>query len=168
MLLSANYDQEVFDLAQVFMLTYPFGYPQLYSSYYFKDYNQGPPVDKKLMTLPMLDDNLNCKLPFICEHKRTYVNNLVKFRNNSDKAFFVSNWWTNGRDQLAFSRGNLGFVVINNSNYPLAKRMHTGLKAGSYCNLGDIKNDNCDFKINVDKNGYADIFVESMNALVIQ
>lgn len=168
MLLSANYDNEVFDLAQVFMLTYPFGYPQLYSSYYFKDYNQGPPVDENLMTLPMLDNELNCKAPFICEHKRPYVNALVNFRNKSDKAFYVSNWWINGSDQLAFSRGNLGFVAINNSSYNLNKRLQTGLKPGSYCNVGDIKNTNCKTKVIVDKNGFADIFVESMNALVIQ
>jgi len=168
MLLSANFDQEVFDLAQIFMLTYPFGYPQLYSSYYFKDYNQGPPVDENLKTLPMLDSNLNCKLPFICEHKKSYVNTLVKFRNKTDAAFYVSNWWTNGRDQLAFSRGNLGFVAINNSEYPLMKRLQTGLRPGAYCNLADIKNNQCNNKINVDAYGYADIFVERMNALVIQ
>ncbi|GAB4010648.1 MAG: carbohydrate-binding module family 20 domain-containing protein [Bdellovibrio sp.] len=168
MLLSANYDKEIFDLAQVFMLTYPFGYPQLYSSYKFSNYNQGPPVDAKLMTLPMLDDQANCISPFLCEHKRAYVNNLVKFRNKADKAFYVSNWWTNGSDQLAFSRGDLGFVIINNSNQDINRRFQTGLKGGLYCNIGDIKNPNCTSKIKVDKNGYANIFVESMNALVIQ
>ncbi len=168
MLLSANFEKEIFDLAQVFMLTYPFGYPQLYSSYYFKDFNEGPPVDASLMTLPILDQNFNCKTPFICEHKRSYVNALVKFRNKADKAFLVSNWWTNGSDQLAFSRGNLGFVVINNSNFPIYRKFQTGLKPGLYCNIGDIKNVDCKNKIYVDNFGYADVVVEKMNSLVIQ
>jgi len=168
MLLSANYDQEMFDLAQVFMLTYPFGYPQLYSSYSFTDYDQGPPVDKQLMTLPVLDKNLECIPPFMCEHKRNYVNALVEFRNKSDRAFFVSNWWTNGGDQLAFSRGSYGFVVINNSPFQLKKKFQTGLKAGLYCNLYDVKSEGCNNKIYVDNIGNADIIVEKMSALVIQ
>lgn len=165
MLISAQYENEMFDLAQVFMLTYPFGYPQIYSSYKFQDYNDGPPVDQNLMTLPMLDQNQNCIAPFMCEHKRSYVNNLVKFRNKADKKFIVTNWWTNGSDQLAFSRGNLGFVVINNSNYSINRTFQTGLKAGQYCNL---MNNNCDEKISVDQNGWAKIQLDGMKAIVIQ
>jgi alpha-amylase len=172
MLISAQYDQEVFDLAQIFMLTYPFGYPQLYSSYSFKDYNDGPPVDSNLMTLPILDGDYNCIAPFMCEHKKSYVNNLISFRNNSDKNFFVSNWWTNGRDQLSFSRGNLGFVLINNSSNAINQSFQTGLKAGLYCNLTDLDSKsskgNCSNPIRVDQNGVAKIYLEKMRAVVLQ
>lgn len=165
MLISAQYDQELFDLAQIFMLTYPFGYPQLYSSYKFQNYDDGPPVDANLMTKPMLDNNFNCLAPFLCEHKKTYVNALVNFRNKSDKNFFVSNWWTNGRDQLAFSRGNLGFVLINNSDQSLNQTFQTGLSSGYYCNLIDV---NCSSKIYVNQNGLATIRLDKMQALVLQ
>jgi alpha-amylase len=165
MLISAQYDQEVFDLAQVFMLTYPFGYPQLYSSFKFKNYDDGPPVDSHLMTLPVLDDHFNCLAPFICEHKKSYVNALVNFRNKSDKNFYVSNWWTNGRDQMAYSRGNLGFVLINNSTDNIHQTFQTGLLAGSYCNLMDV---NCSNTIVVNQAGLASINLAKMSALVLQ
>lgn len=172
MLISAQFDADVFDLAQIFMLTYPFGYPQLYSSYSFKDYDDGPPVNVQLMTLPVLNSNQECIAPFMCEHKRSYVNNLIAFRNNADKNFFVTNWWTNGRDQLAFSRGNLGFVLINNSNTSINQSFQTGLRAGLYCNLADIdtksSKTNCSNPIRVDQNGVARIYLEKMRAIVLQ
>ena len=165
MLISAQYDQEIFDLAQVFMLTYPFGYPQLYSSYKFRNYDDGPPVNSNLMTLPMLDENFNCMAPFMCEHKKNYVNALVNFRNKSDKNFYISNWWTNGSDQLAFSRGNLGFVLINNSSDNILQTFQTGLKEGFYCNLIDTT---CTNKIYVNQTGLASINLDKMHAMVLQ
>ena len=164
-LISASYENEMFDLAQIFMLTYPFGYPQLYSSYQFKNYDDGPPVDGNLMTLPMLDKQTKCLAPFLCEHKRNYVNALVNFRNKSDKNFYVSNWWTNGRDQLAFSRGNTGFVLINNSEATINQTFQTGLPAGNYCNLIE---GNCSKTISVNQSGIASINLGRMSALVLQ
>jgi alpha-amylase len=165
MLLSAQYDQEIFDLAQIFMLTYPFGYPQLYSSYHFQDYNDGPPVDQNLMTKPMLNNLFECIAPFMCEHKRSYVNSLVKFRNIADKNFYVQNWWTNGQDILSFSRGNLGFVAINNSDHIVLKDFQTGLPAGFYCNL---LTQNCSQQIHVNQSGIAKIQINKMSAIVLQ
>lgn len=165
MLLSAKYDGVEFDLAQIFMLTYPFGYPQLYSSYKFKNYDEGPPVDSNLFTLPILDKSGTCVGPWICEHKRAYVNNLVKFRNNSDKEFYVKNWWTNGSDLLAFSRGQSGFVAINNSGHVFKKKFQTGLAKGVYCNL--VGSTVCDPFI-VDEYGYSNIVISSKSAVVLQ
>jgi alpha-amylase len=117
------------------------------------------------MTLPVLDDHFNCLAPFICEHKKSYVNALVNFRNKSDKNFYVSNWWTNGRDQMAYSRGNLGFVLINNSTDNIHQTFQTGLLAGSYCNLMDV---NCSNTIVVNQAGLASINLAKMSALVLQ
>ena len=91
--------------------------------------------------------------------------NLVNFRNKSDKKFIVSNWWTNGRDQMAFSRGNLGFVLINNSNQEIYQSFQTGLKSGYYCNLIDTE---CSDKTFVNPNGYAIVHLNKMSAFVIQ
>jgi alpha-amylase len=124
------------------------------------------------MSLPMLDGNFNCLAPFMCEHKRNYVNRLVNFRNKSDKSFYITNWWTNGSDVMAYSRGNLGFVVINNSNNNLNQIFQSGLKAGQYCNLADFDSrsikGNCDSKITVDQYGYARVLLNKLSALVIQ
>jgi alpha-amylase len=117
------------------------------------------------MTLPMLDQQTRCIAPFMCEHKRNYVNALVNFRNKSDKNFYVSNWWTNGRDQLAFSRGNTGFVLINNSEATINQTFQTGLPAGSYCNLIE---EGCSKTISVNQSGNASINLGKMSALVLQ
>lgn len=168
MLLSAQYDGHEFDLAQVFMLTYPFGYPQLYSSYRFSHYDEGPPVDSNLFTLPILDKQLECRMPWLCEHKRMYVNNLVSFRNKSNKEFYITNWWTNGRDQLHFSRGSSGFVAINNSEHRIYKRVQTGLKKGKYCNLyQESSNKKCQL-FSVDEHGFTQLDVLPRSATVLQ
>lgn len=165
MLLSAQYDGIEFDLAQIFMLTYPFGYPQLYSSYKFSHYDEGPPVGSDLFTLPILDKEGKCVGPWLCEHKRSYINNLVKFRNNSDKEFYVKNWWSNNIDQMAFSRGQSGFVAINNSDFPLQKKFQTGLKRGMFCNLVQVSSCESFF---VDENGYSEIYLAPKSAIVLQ
>lgn len=165
MLLSSFMDPEKFNLAQIFMLTYPFGYPQIYSSYKFSNYDDGPPVNESLMTKDILDDQGNCIAPFICEHKFSYVNNLVTFRNKSNDSFFVSNYWSNDHDQLAFGRGSQGFVVLNNSSKKMQRTFKTQMSPGLYCNL--IK-PNCNQKVEVNKNKYIEITLGPYSALVIQ
>ncbi|NJK27418.1 MAG: hypothetical protein HC925_00965 [Coleofasciculaceae cyanobacterium SM2_3_26] len=60
---------------------------------------------------------------------------MVGFRNATQGVQTVSNWWDNGGNQIAFSRGNKGFVVINQENAPLQRTFQTGLPAGEYCNV---------------------------------
>jgi len=47
----------------------------------------------------------------------------------------VSNWWTNGDNQIAFSRGNKAFLAINKAGYNLNEYLQTGLPGGDYCNV---------------------------------
>lgn len=136
-LLSYQEDPLTFRLAQVFLLTWPYGYPQVFSSFKMNTFDQGPPVDKYLFTRPILDKNLNCNADWLCEHRLPEVPDLVRFRNSTDRAFYVSDWWSNGTDQIAFSRGPLGFVVINNSKNTLERELQTSLPQGSYCNLAE-------------------------------
>lgn len=42
--------------------------------------------------------------------------NMVIFRNVVDGEPF-SNWWDNGGNQVAFGRGNKGFIVFNNEDW---------------------------------------------------
>jgi len=59
---------------------------------------------------------------------------MVKFRNlvNGES---VRNWWDNGSNQIAFSRGSKGFIVINNDNFAMDVTLQTGLSAGQYCDI---------------------------------
>lgn len=133
--LSREKESALFELAEVFMLTWPYGYPQIYSGYEFSDYNQGPPIDAQGVTLPVLDGNGHCKSPWLCEHRRPAVQELVRFRNQTDGAFRATQLWSNRDEVIAFSRGSLGFVVINSGLSQLNARIPTDLADGDYVDL---------------------------------
>ena len=52
----------------------------------------------------------------------------------------VENWWDNGGNQIAFSRGNRAFIAFNNDNRPLNETLQTRMPAGTYCDVisGDL------------------------------
>jgi alpha-amylase len=43
----------------------------------------------------------------MCEHRWRQIYNMVRFRNTAGFQT-VQNWWDNGNNQIAFSRGNKG------------------------------------------------------------
>ena len=58
----------------------------------------------------------------------------------------VNNWWYNTAYQIAFSRGNKGFIVINaDPNYDINHYIQTGMRAGVYCDVisGDFVGGRC-------------------------
>lgn len=170
-LLTYTKEQHLYRLAQIFMLTWPFGYPQVYSGFAFTDYNQGPPVDKNLKTLPVLREDNSCVEPFTCEHRLPEVAALVFFRNQTNTNFYVKNWWTNGSNQISFSRGNMGFVAINYSGEIMIQNFKTHLLQGTYCNLTgvefDVTNKTCSSGIKVDRSGYVHVEIQPFSSIVL-
>jgi len=70
----------------------------------------------------------------VCEHRDPYILNMVSFRRvvaGSD----VNHWWDNGADAIAFSRGNKGFVAINNGTATVDTTIATAMAAGTYLDL---------------------------------
>jgi alpha-amylase len=65
-ILSYNTNQQAnYRLAQIFMLAWPYGYPQLYSGYDFNgDDQMGPPLNADLRTLGVLDSKNHCQGPW--------------------------------------------------------------------------------------------------------
>ena len=57
----------------------------------------------------------------------------------------MTNFWDNGKDQIAFSRGSRGFIAINNDNVPLKATLQTSLPPGVYCDIitADVVNGRC-------------------------
>jgi alpha-amylase len=148
------------NIAHVFMLAYPYGYPEVMSSYDWTDHDQGPPTSAAS----------NCNNGWLCEHRNREIANMVGFRNATKDAFYLSNWWDNGSNQIAFGRGSLGFVVINGQNNNMSVTLQTGLAAGSYCNViaGDFVNGNCTgTSITVAANGTATFNVAAKSASAI-
>ena len=120
-----------YDLANVFMLAWPYGYPQVMSSFAFSSDDQGPPSDAN--GLPTTPD---CGGTWVCEQRHRAIANMVAWRNAASSATTMTNWWSNGGNQIAFGRGDRGFVAINNDpGQTLNQTLQTGMAAGVYCNV---------------------------------
>ncbi|KAH8277618.1 hypothetical protein KR018_002242, partial [Drosophila ironensis] len=124
-----------YKMASAFMLAHPFGTPRVMSSFAFSNSDQGPPsTDGQNIDSPTFNSDDSCGGGWVCEHRWRQIYNMVAFRNavGSDA---IQNWWDNGSNQIAFSRGNKGFVAFNNDNFELSQSLQTGLPAGSYCDV---------------------------------
>ncbi|WP_445361019.1 alpha amylase C-terminal domain-containing protein [Microbulbifer sp. EKSA005] len=151
------HDGYKYNLANVFMLAHPYGYPKVMSGYDFTDTDIGPPN-----TGPESCENNE----WICQHRWGNIANMVGFRNYTDGTS-MENWWDNGDNQIAFGRGDKGYVVINNEGNSFSQTLYTGLPAGDYCNVlaGD---DECSGDvISVGSNGYATFNVAAYSAAAI-
>jgi alpha-amylase len=162
-------DGRLYELANVFMLAYPYGYPKVMSSYnYHGDTDAGGPA------VPVHNSgNLECFADnWQCEHRWSYIAGAVDFRNNTDANWSVTNWWDNGADQIAFGRGSEGFVAINKESYSLVATVMTSLSAGQYCNVlkGQLSADkqSCSADvITVQASGTINLNVASFDAIAI-
>jgi len=172
-----HYDTALYALENVFQLAWPYGYPRLMSSYDWprniqngKDVNDwvGPPSDANGNT-----NNVTCfSGNWVCEHRWLAIANMVGFRNNVNSMWTISNWWSNGNNQIAFSRGDKGFVVINREGSALSRTFTTGMAAGTYCNVisGDLNaggNGCTGSSVTVNADGTASISVPAMTAFAI-
>ena len=163
-------DGRLYDLANVFMLAWPYGYPRIMSSYAFENSDQGPPGSNGNTDPVYQGDTPNCFAEWKCEHRWRPIANMVAFRNHTLSAWSVDNWWDNGNNQIAFGRGDKGFVVINKESYPLERTFQTGLPAGSYCNAWDseLEDNQCTgTAIAVSPDGTARFRVEPWTAAAI-
>ncbi|MBA3470812.1 MAG: DUF3372 domain-containing protein [Herpetosiphonaceae bacterium] len=144
-------DGAVYNLANIFALAHPFGYPQVMSSYAWTDENAGPPTVNGASgsagaTLNVYaagqvagDTPANCAASaWICEHRRTAIANMVQFRQVT-AGQPLTGWATIAPNHIAFGRGSQGFVAINNTASPATTSYPTALAAGSYCNI--VKHD---------------------------
>lgn len=162
-------DGRLYDLANVFMLAYPYGYPKIMSSYdYHGDTDAGGPN-----VSVHNNGNLNCFAgQWKCEHRWSYIAGGVAFRNNTSDNWSTTNWWDNGHNQIAFGRGSSGFVAINKENNSLNTTLTTQMSEGVYCNVlkGELSADglSCTGEtITVNGNGTINADVNSWDAFAI-
>ncbi len=119
-----------YDLANIFMLAWPYGHAQLHSGFRFSDHDQGPPAASPFDASgnPLINQSWD----FI--HRWSNISNMVKFR--STVAGTGVDWFVNGTgNQIAFARGNKGFVAINNDGAAWNASLQTMLPSGTYCNV---------------------------------
>ena len=122
-------------LANVFMLAWNFGTPDVMSSFDFSNNDQSPPADANGYVTAVA-----CGSGWECQHRTRAVRNMVGFHNATRADPTVSNWWSDGSNAIAFSRGPSGaangWIAVNNGTGALpARAFATGLPAGTYCDI---------------------------------
>ncbi|MFF0258418.1 carbohydrate-binding module family 20 domain-containing protein [Streptomyces microflavus] len=115
-----------YTLANVFMLAWPYGSPDVHSGYEFSNHDAGPPNGGQV--------NACYADGWKCQHDWREVSSMVGFRNAA-RGQSVTNWWDNGGDQIAFGRGDKAYVAINHEGSSLTRTFQTSLPAGDYCDV---------------------------------
>ncbi|MEO5687967.1 MAG: carbohydrate-binding module family 20 domain-containing protein [Burkholderiaceae bacterium] len=118
-----------YDLANIFMLAQGYGEAQLHSGFRFSNQDQDRPGASPYAGGVA---QINVNWDFI--HRWSDIAPMVKFRSAANGQA-QANWVTGSANQIAFSRGNVGFVALNNSTSAWNKTFYTGLPAGTYCNI---------------------------------
>lgn len=133
-ILAYRRDPELNKLGTVFMLTWPYGYPMIYSGYLFNTFDEGSPLDfSGRIPSPFSGDS--CMSPWTCLHRSPWVRALVDFRNRTNRQFEATQVWPINSATLAYGRGPAGHVVITIANEPQDLEVPTQLQPGRYCNL---------------------------------
>lgn len=105
------------------------------SSFEFNGHDQGPPQDENQnLVSPKFNDVGICVNGWVCEHRWHQIFKMVQFRNVV-KGTNVENYWDNGWNKIAFSRGNRGFIAFATHNDGFDENIQTGLPPGTYCDL---------------------------------
>ncbi|XP_059622266.1 alpha-amylase A-like [Phlebotomus argentipes] len=127
---------KIYRMAVIFNLAHSYGIPRIMSSFEFDDSSQGPPHDdsNNILSPQFSADGTSCANGWVCQHRWPALRNMVKFRNAVGNAPVVA-WQDNGSNQIAFSRGNKGFVAFNNDVVDLNQKFRTRLAAGTYCDV---------------------------------
>ena len=151
-------DGALYNLANVFMLAWPYGkYPQVMSGY---DYGSNTDAGGPSATACATGSTWNC------EHRWSNIANMVSF-HNTVQGTAMTNWWDNANNQIAFGRGSKGFVVINNETSAMTQSLQTGLPAGTYCNVLAGSQLCSGSNITVNSSGYATFTVGAKQAAAI-
>jgi alpha-amylase len=148
-----NYkDGANYTLANVFMLAWPYGAPDINSGYEFSNNDAGPPNAGQV--------NACWQDGWKCQHAWPEIQRMVAFRN-ATRGEPVTNWWDNGYQAIAFGRGSKGFVAINHESYSVSRTYQTSLAAGTYC---DVQNNT---PVTVNSSGQFTATLGSNTALAI-
>ncbi len=150
-------------LANVFMLAWDYGTPLVLSDYAYSSYDQGPPsAGGNAIAAPGCGNGT-----WECEQRWPAIAGMVGWRNAAGSAP-VANWWTDGSNAIAFSRGSAAWVAINGESAPVTETFSTGLPAGTYCDVisGAASGGACTgTAVAVNASGQATVTVPAMGAV---
>ena len=151
-------------LATEFMLARGYGRPQVYASFTFTGNDDSPPSDAGGFIT-----NTVCGAAWTCLDRVTGVANMVGWHNTVGGAQ-LANWFDDGVNLIAFSRGNRGWIALNNHADAQTVTVQTGLRRGTYCDVihGTVHNGACSGPtVVVDAHGRATVTVPGKDAVAI-
>ncbi|KAG8905423.1 hypothetical protein FRB99_008969 [Tulasnella sp. 403] len=119
----------MYTLASVFMLGFNFGTPQVFSGYEWTDRDAGGPNG-----LYGTCDGEHGVNGWVCQHRWPAVAAMVLFYNKVQETD-VNSYVMGKPTQIAWGRGNSGFVAINNDATAWIAFFHTVLPDGTYCDI---------------------------------
>ncbi|MFP5394177.1 MAG: carbohydrate-binding module family 20 domain-containing protein, partial [Gammaproteobacteria bacterium] len=166
--LTSRNSGKLFNLANIFMLAYPYGQTQLQSGFKLT----GNPNDDN--TAVPSGTIYNNGVPNFSnwdqQHRWREISNMVAFRNQTAGKWQVDDWTTDGGDRIAFHRGDQGFLAINrDDSNQWSRTFRTGMAAGQYCNVingllsADKKSCSGDV-VTVNSDGTASLTIPSMSS----
>jgi alpha-amylase len=119
-----------YDIANIFMLAWPYGHAQLHSGFVFTNKDQDAPTASPYDASgnPLINQSWD----FV--HRWSDISNMVKFRSYV-AGTGVDNFVSGTVNQIAFNRGAKGFAAINNDAAAWNLNFTTLLPAGTYCNV---------------------------------
>ncbi|MDE3128832.1 MAG: alpha-amylase family protein [Gemmatimonadota bacterium] len=168
-------DGQTFRLANVWMLAQPYGYPVILSSYAFSrpvQNSMGPPSDANGNTndvtcAPSLEQAVIGE--WVCEHRDPMIEAMVGFRR-AVAGTAITDWWDDGANAIAFSRGARGFVAISRESGAVDTTVATTMPPGNYCDLlsGGLRNGACaGTAVAVDSTGTVHFHLTANSAIAI-
>jgi len=131
---------KLYALAIAFMLAYPYGYPQVMSSFRFEDFNQGPPSE----SVHGSDGTLHCGEgePWVCEHRQPGIANMVKWRQIAGDEP-LSDFEALDEDTISFCRGAAACVAINRQDSDWEVSLVWPMASGVYCDVAQSDELDC-------------------------
>ena len=152
-------------IADQLMLAYPYGTPQVYSSFTWQQTYNSPPADDRGFVTPT-----DCSSPaWACTHRDPAVLAMVAFHRAVAGAP-LGNVQDDGINLLAFSRGSKGFFAVNNAATPTTATLQTGLRPGTYCDVVGAarRGVRCDrAQVVVGRDGRAQVTVGAKSSLAL-
>ncbi|KAI7815474.1 alpha amylase [Rhyzopertha dominica] len=149
-------NSKAYKMAVAFTLAHTYGEARIMSSFDFDDTDQGPPQDSSGNIVgPEPNSEGTCDNGWVCEHRWRQMFSMVGFRN-AVSGTEIQNWWSDGAQQIAFCRGEKGFVAFTLSG-DIAQSMYTCLPEGTYCDVisGEVSDGACTGKsVTVGSDGY--------------
>ncbi|MET7935848.1 alpha-amylase family protein [Streptomyces sp. NPDC005322] len=152
-------DGASYTLANVFMLASSYGAPNVYSGYEWSEKDAGPPSGGAA--------GCGAGSGWTCTHAKPEITGMVGFHNQV-AGTEQTGWWDNGGSAIAFSRGDKGFVAINNGDGELRETLTTSLPAGTYCDVAKASPGDCDGNtVTVGDGGTVRITLPARSALAL-